>query len=166
VALAAGALACETTPPGPSPELDATRAAGPTSPEVRAPAGERPGEASSGEGSRERPTFIPYDVAPELQNPDEVQQRLRDVYPPSLENAGIGGSVVLWMRVDEQGRVRATRVRESSGYRALDRAAEDVVEAMEFSPALNRDQPRAVWVQQRIYFRTASDTAPEDAGDG
>ena len=166
VALGAGALACETTPPGPDAELDAARAGEPTSPDVRAPAGESAEEAPSAERSRERPTFIPYDVAPELQNPDEVEKRLRDVYPASLESAGIGGSVVLWLRVDERGSVRASRIRESSGYRALDRAAEDVVEAMEFSPALNRDQPRAVWVQQRIVFRAPSEASPEDGGDG
>lgn len=44
---------------------------------------------------------------------------------------------------------------------AAGQAARGVVQAMEFSPALNRDQPRAVWVQQSIRFR-AEEEATED----
>lgn len=166
LALGAGVLACETAPPGPDADPGAAPAGARAAAGVQAPAGERPREEPAAGSSRERPTFIPYDVAPELQNPAEVQRRLREVYPTALRDAGIGGSVTLWMRVDERGRVRSSRVRESSGYRALDRAAKDVVEAMEFSPALNRDRPTAVWVQQKIRFRTTSDADAEDAATG
>lgn len=129
LALGAGALACETSPPDPDIEA-AGQAAG-----------------------SERPEFIPYDVAPELQNPDETQERLQEVYPDSLKQAGVGGTVILWLHVDRDGRVVESRVMESDGPEAFEGPAREVVEVMEFSPALHRDQPTAVWVQQRILFR-------------
>lgn len=108
------------------------------------------GGESTGEG---QPEFIPYDVAPELKNPGEVQRFLRRVYPPSLKESSVGGIVTLWVYVDETGEVRKTRVHESSGYDALDAAARKVANRMEFSPAMNRDRKTAVWVQQRIHFQ-------------
>ncbi len=44
------------------------------------------------------------------------------------------------------------RVNTPSGYPALDEAAQRVARMMRFSPALNRDQPVAVWVQIPITF--------------
>lgn len=99
------------------------------------------------------PNFIPYDIGPRLQNRDEVLRHLQRTYPPSLKASGIGGTVTLWVYVDGQGRVQRTRLRESSGYDALDRAARKVVRRMEFSPAMNRDRKTAVWVAQRITFQ-------------
>ncbi|MFB6240767.1 MAG: energy transducer TonB [Gemmatimonadota bacterium] len=107
----------------------------------------------SGEGKSDRPSFIPYDVAPELKNASEVQQYLQRVYPPSLKQSGIGGTVVLWIFVDKQGQVQKARVQKSSGYDALDQAAKKVADQMVFSPAMNRDKKTAVWVQQRVQFQ-------------
>lgn len=140
LALAAGALACETSPPEPNAAADASR------------------QGTAGD----RPTFVPYDEAPELQNPEEVQARLQDLYPDSLERAGVGGTVTLRMYVDTDGNVEESEIRESSGHGALDRAAREVVGVMEFSPALNRDQPRAVWVRQEIRFQPDSAPPGED----
>lgn len=148
VAVAAGVLACEAAPPGPEGEPEAVRPPPSASAGVEAPAP----DAESAEAAA-RPTFIPYDVAPELENPSEVQETLQDRYPEALRNSGVGGNVVLWIHVGEEGRVLDSRVQRSSGYRALDAAAREVVRTMEFSPALNRGDPTAVWVQQRIQFR-------------
>lgn len=60
--------------------------------ETQAP--EQGTEANAGRRA-EAPEFIPYDVAPELQNAGEVSARLQELYPDSLEQQGIGGSVVL-----------------------------------------------------------------------
>lgn len=100
----------------------------------------------------ERPTFIDYDVPPVLRNADEIRRLLRELYPPALEEAGIGGRVVLWVYVDVEGRVQRTRVRRGSGYGALDTAAGEVAARMQFRPAMNRDRRTAVWVQQAIDF--------------
>jgi len=150
LAAAAAVLACEAAPPGPAGEPVAPRPSADASVGVEAPS---PGSGGDSRALAERPTFIPYDVAPELQNPSRVQAVLEEQYPEAFQDSGVGGTVVLWMYVDEQGEVRRSRVRESSGYRALDEAAMEVAQSMEFSPALNRDDPTAVWVQQRIQFQ-------------
>lgn len=136
LALGAGALACETSPPEPDASADAS---------VQQAPGDPP-------ESTRRPEFIPYDVAPELQNPEEVQARLQEVYPESLKQNGVSGTVILWIFVNEEGSVEETRVRkaEREGFAA---AARKVVEAMEFSPALQGEEPTGIWVQQRIKFR-------------
>jgi len=111
-----------------------------------------PPSAAAGSGARERPKFIPYDVAPELKNPREVQKYLERTYPRELRDNRIGGRVVLWLYIDREGQVQKTRVQQSSGYEALDRAAHRVGRQMEFTPALNRDKKTPVWVQQGINF--------------
>lgn len=100
----------------------------------------------------DRPRFIPYDVAPRLKNRAEVLAMLEREYPGSLRAAGIAGTVLLWIYIDEQGRVREARVAQSSGYAALDRAARDVASRMEFTPAMNRDRVTPVWLSQPIDF--------------
>lgn len=136
VLLGGAVLACDSRPPEPGAEADADRrAAAQESPDL-------PGDVE----------FVPYDVAPELTNMDRVRARLREVYPPSLKERGIGGSVILWLNVDRQGRVQQSHVQEPSDHEALNRAAKLVADSMEFSPALQRDDPVAVWVQQRIRF--------------
>jgi len=100
----------------------------------------------------DRPDFIPYTVAPRLQNKEQVLARLREVYPRPLQSAGIGGTVLLWIYVDENGEVRDARIAESSGYKGLDTAAQTVAAAMHFSPAMNRDRVTAVWLSQPIFF--------------
>lgn len=136
VVLAAGALAAETAPPGAT--------------------GSETGEEARVAERESSPTFIPFSEAPELQNPQTVRRRLGALYPDSLRRSGIGGTVILRIYIDTNGEVQRSRVEESSGHQALDRAALGVVDAMEFSPALNRDQARAVWIQQRVQFQPAS----------
>lgn len=138
IAVVAGALACETSPPDPGTEADAAAERAPTDP-----------PSVTGE-SAVNPN---YDVAPELQNPREVQERLQELYPDSLQQAGVGGTVVLWMYVDQDGRVRESRVKESDGPEAFEGPAREVVEAMEFDPALQGEEPTGVWVQQKVSFR-------------
>jgi periplasmic protein TonB len=101
----------------------------------------------------EEPAFTPYEVRPRLQTPRELETALLRHYPSKLKNVGIGGVVVLWVFIDETGEVRNTRVVESTGYQALDDAAEMAVrEAAKFSPAMNRDDRVAVWIQLPITF--------------
>lgn len=99
------------------------------------------------------PTFTPFTVAPSIQNRDEVMRAMMREYPPLLRDAGIGGTVVVWFFIDEEGRVQQTQVFESSGHQALDDAALAVAELYRFSPALNRDRRVPVWVQFPITFQ-------------
>lgn len=100
----------------------------------------------------DRPSFIPYDTPPRLKNAAEVQRLLQRYYPRNLKDAGIGGTVTLWIYVDESGKVQKSVVKESSGHAALDGAAQQVADAMVFQPAMNRDKRTDVWVSQNITF--------------
>lgn len=105
-----------------------------------------------GASPSDQPAFIARDVEPQLKNGREIRQLLERLYPPMLKEAGIGGTVVLWVFVDEAGKAAKSQVFKSSGYPAFDQAAQQIVEKMKFSPALNRDKPVGVWVQQAIQF--------------
>jgi periplasmic protein TonB len=112
-----------------------------------------PPTASAGAEDLSRaPTFTPMTVRPELQNTREIQRALERNYPPLLRDAGIGGTPVVWFFIDENGRVLRTQLSKSSGYDALDAAAIQVANMMQFSPALNRDKRVQVWVEIPIVF--------------
>lgn len=100
--------------------------------------------------------FIPYDTPPHLENEAEIGRALRREYPANLRRAGIEGRVLLWLYVDESGRVIRSQVKETSGSERLDEAAMRVADSMRFRPARNMDRPTAVWVQQWISFRIGS----------
>jgi protein TonB len=102
------------------------------------------------------PRFTPYTVAPVLRNTEEARRALQRFYPPLLRDAGIGGTVILWFLIDEQGNVVRTQVQRTSGHEGLDEAATRVAEVMRFTPAMNRDRRVRVWVQLPIEFRTAN----------
>ncbi|MBX6364860.1 MAG: TonB family protein [Gemmatimonadetes bacterium] len=98
------------------------------------------------------PTFTPYTVAPELKNGPEVVAALKRFYPTVLRDAGIGGTVLTWLLIDEHGQVIKALVKEPSQYPAFDEAALKVAELMRFSPGYNRDVAVMVWVALPIQF--------------
>jgi len=102
---------------------------------------------------RDEPVFTPFEVAPKLLNGSEVEAALASEYPPLLRDAGIGGKVMVLLLIDEHGRVHNARVDGSSGHEALDEAALEVAEVMEFAPAQNRDTPVPVWISLPITFQ-------------
>jgi TonB family protein len=112
-------------------------------------------EAAPPDTTSARPVFTPYTVRPELSNTDAVADALNRNYPALLRDAGIGGTAVVWFFIDEQGRVEKTSLHRSSGYTALDDAAERVASEMAFRPAYNRDRAVSVWVQIPITFQSA-----------
>lgn len=119
------------------------------------PVAELPPPPSGQADFSQNPVFVPRDVEPVLRNRDEFAAVLQRRYPPMLRDAGIGGTVVLWVWVEESGAVGQTRVISSSGNDTLDQLAQDVMrESARYSPALNRDRKVAVWVQMPVTFRT------------
>ena len=100
------------------------------------------------------PTFTPYTVKPDIKNRSEIARALEREYPPLLRDAGIGGTVLVWFFIDEEGRVQRTEVNQSSGHKALDDAAINVANIIEFTPALNRDKRVPVWISLPITFTT------------
>jgi len=107
----------------------------------------------STEANPDVPGFTPMTVRPTLTNIEEVQRVLMREYPAVLRDAGIGGAPVLWLFIATDGTVQTTRVYETSGFDALDQAAANVASVMRFTPAQNRDQTVAVWVQIPIRFQ-------------
>jgi protein TonB len=103
------------------------------------------------------PTFTPFTVAPDILNRSEIQRAMRDIYPPLLREAGIGGTVRVFFFIDGEGMVQKTQIETSSGHETLDEAAMAVASLYRFSPALNRDRRVAVWVAFPIMFQVARD---------
>jgi protein TonB len=100
------------------------------------------------------PTFTPYTVRPDIKNRAEVQRALEREYPSLLREAGLGGTVLVWFFIDEDGEVVRTQVHQSSGQKALDAAALKVADVIHFTPALNRDKRVPVWISLPITFQT------------
>ncbi len=111
-------------------------------------------EPSAEELAAAPPRLVAYTEAPQLVNVEFVRKKLVREYPLFLQDEGIGGRVVLWFLVDETGTVRKWLMKQSSGYKALDRAAMKVAELMRFRPAVNYDRHVAVWVALPVYFQT------------
>lgn len=96
----------------------------------------------------------PYMVAPELINRREVQRSLERNYPRALQDARVGGTLMVWFWIDENGEVQKYEIRETSGNRLLDEAAERVIEIMEFRPATHRGEKIPVIVALPITFQS------------
>lgn len=101
--------------------------------------------------------FTPGMMQPTLTNVSGIVQALEANYPPLLREAGIGGTVLVSLWIDDSGVVMRQEMTQSSGYPALDQAAVKVAGMMEFSPARNDGKPVPVMVQIPISFRTAVD---------
>ena len=99
------------------------------------------------------PVFTPMTVRPEIRNRPEVQAALMREYPPILRDSGIGGTVVVWFFITEEGIVQDKRVSQTSGQAQFDEAALKVAEVFRFTPALNRDQRVQVWIEVPITFQ-------------
>jgi TonB family protein len=99
------------------------------------------------------PEFTQHTDGPELVNIDEVRRELRHEYPIFLQDAGVGGRVLLWFLIDETGGVRKWQLKASSGFGDLDGAALKAAARMRFRPARNYDHSVAVWVVVPILFQ-------------
>ncbi|NIN70803.1 MAG: TonB family protein [Gemmatimonadetes bacterium] len=77
---------------------------------------------------------------------------MRQHYPKILQDAGIGGTVFVWVFIDTNGRVQNAQVQRGSGNAALNAAALEAVYEFEFTPALNMDKLVEVWVAFPVTF--------------
>jgi protein TonB len=100
----------------------------------------------------DRPVFTPYTVRPEIKNRRRAVEIVMSHYPKILQDAGIGGTVYVWLFIDADGSVQNAQVQESSGNATLDDAALQAVYEFEFTPALNMDKRVPVWVAFPIVF--------------
>jgi len=114
---------------------------------------EQSGGSNESAGIARSDGFRVLSIAPAIMNEQQVKQALVRSYPGILRDAGIGGLAIVWVLIDEDGRVVRSELKESSGYPALDEAALEVAPIMRFSPAMNRDQRVKVWVSIPVRFR-------------
>lgn len=104
----------------------------------------------------DQPTFTPYTVAPSLRDRQQALTIIENKYPRTLQNAGIGGTVVVWAFIDETGEVRNCEIHTSCGIPPLDEAALAAVREFSFRPALYYDKHVPVWVSIPIVFKVES----------
>ncbi|KPK62047.1 MAG: hypothetical protein AMS21_08320 [Gemmatimonas sp. SG8_38_2] len=100
----------------------------------------------------DQPTFTPYTVAPRLRDRAHATRVVMRKYPKILQDAGIGGTVVVWAFVDVRGDVKNCKIHTSCGVPKLDQAALEAVREFTFVPALNFDRNVPVWVSIPITF--------------
>jgi protein TonB len=91
---------------------------------------------------------------PELLNRDATARELVRTYPPELRDRGVGDTVLLWLLIDENGRVTHVEVSDPSDWCEFDVAALAVGRVMRFSPAINNGTPVRVWVQVPLIWKT------------
>ncbi len=99
------------------------------------------------------PVFTQMTVPPGIRNQAEIEQVLMREYPSILRDAGIGGEVIVWVLISEEGRVLDSRISQGSGHVQLDEAAINVADVFRFTPALNGDRTVQVWIELPIAFR-------------
>ena len=98
------------------------------------------------------PRIIVHTVRPRLLNAEDVNRAIAREYPRFLKEAGIGGTTVVHLFIDEEGCVADMIVKESSGDAGLDRVALRVIRVARFAPATNRGQTVALWIELPITF--------------
>ena len=97
-----------------------------------------------------RVKFIPYDDPPVPLRP------IRPKYPEIAQEAGIEGTVVVQVFVDDRGRVKETIILKGIPNTGLDEAAADAIRNVRFRPAKQRERAVGVWISIPVNFRLKS----------
>ena len=92
------------------------------------------------------PVFMPVEVYP------NCTYRPQPEYPDLARQAGIEGSVVLWVYVNTDGTVGNVTLYNSSGVGSLDQAAMDAAWNTRWSPAMNNGIPVTCWTTVTYNF--------------
>ncbi len=110
--------------------------------------------AAEGAGEASSPTSSPAAVAarPDILARPIPGRNPPPQYPPQARRLNQQGQVLLRARVDAQGQVQQVEIVSSSGFPALDRAAQEAVQRWQFSPALRNNTPIESWVTVPIQF--------------
>lgn len=101
------------------------------------------------------PAPAPTRAAPVTVAPVVRARNCRDPdYPSISQRLGEAGSVVVELLVGTDGRVSDSRVRTSSGFERLDKAALAGLSRCRFEPGTVDGSPTAAWAQMKYTFRT------------
>jgi len=106
------------------------------------------GDETADQGGDEMgpPRFMPVEVFP------NCTFRPAPAYPPIAAQAGVEGSVVLWVYVAANGSVSDVRLYNSSGVNSLDEAALSAAWNTRWTPAQNNGIPVGVWTTVNYNF--------------
>jgi len=105
------------------------------------------GDGSTGPAeSSAPPVYYGYDTAP------KALKTIEPEYPESAKNAGLEGTVVINLNLDERGRILRAWVASSSAPEILVSAALDAAYQFEFTPGLSRGVPVRSTVAVPIRF--------------
>jgi len=89
----------------------------------------------------------------DLNEPPRVVSRARPQYPPSLMKKQITGRVIVSALISETGSVESVSTKETSGYPAMDRAAEKAVRRWRFKPGIQKGKKVRSTVLVPINFK-------------
>jgi len=107
--------------------------------------------SASGDGDGSAPMFVAFDEPPmPIGGLDSIQRNL--VYPEIARKAGIEGTVILHLQIDEKGEIRDIKVMKALDLDVLTEAAIAAVKKVRWKPARQRDEPITVWVSVPINF--------------
>ena len=84
--------------------------------------------------------------------PPRCLENARPDYPAMARLRGYEGVVWLSVQVSPEGRVGDLRIKKSSGFDILDRAATRAVKTWRFEPATSMGNPVPMWVDLPIRF--------------
>ncbi len=89
--------------------------------------------------------FVAFEIEPKPITP------ITPEYPELARKAGIEGTVWVKILIDKKGDVRDAQILRGIGA-GLDEAAIKALRSTKYTPAIQNNQPVAVWVAQRIIF--------------
>lgn len=96
--------------------------------------------------------FFSYDEPPvPTGGYDAIRRNI--IYPEIARQAGVEGTVVIYVFIDETGRVKETVVLKGIPMTGLDEAAMEGIRKTHFKPARQRDKDVAVWITIPVTFR-------------
>ena len=96
--------------------------------------------------------FIAYDTPPELINGAiAIQSNL--VYPEEAKKAGEQGTVLVQIKIGEDGKPKETKILKSFGSKACDEAAQKAIMKTQWKPAQQRDENVSVWITLPVEFK-------------
>ena len=91
--------------------------------------------------------FVAFDTPPKL------IKLVKPKYPEIARRAGVEGTVVLRILVDEQGNVIKVEVVKGLGNTGCNEAAMAAAIQCKFTPAMQRDRPVKVWTSYPVRFQ-------------
>jgi TonB family protein len=96
-------------------------------------------------------------VPPRALDLAELRNTVERVYPPRLQENGIGGIVNVLVYIDSLGAAHEPQINEGSGLPELDRAALRAAASLRFRPATQDGRPFGMWVRFDLVFEPLVD---------